>query len=198
MQTGHTCYQWITRNVPVIGASVRIANAYAKRGRADFYSHVAPWRSWRTRLGLGVLAALVLAGGLSLIAGGGRRSGVPVPHELALSILPDLLGFGIGVFALVFVLPGPFLKRLAESRQRRGWGAEILPADMGYPLVVMALALVVSVFIGAAPPGPATYFVGAFVLFYALVVTVELVSTIFTSAVAIIGVVEAEGDDTAS
>jgi hypothetical protein len=54
------------------------------------------------------------------------------------SVFPSLLGFGIGVFALIFVLPGELMSSLDKRRAKSGIGSSMMISDMAYPLVYLA------------------------------------------------------------
>lgn len=56
--------------------------------------------------------------------------------DTILSVFPSVLGFGIGAFALLFIMPSNFMIFLTQKRERLGFGPEIVPVDMGYPLIV--------------------------------------------------------------
>ena len=63
--------------------------------------------------------------------------------DAIISVFPSLLGFGIGVFALLFILPNRLYQLLDEEKENGNikFGHEILAVDMGYPLLVFAVIL---------------------------------------------------------
>lgn len=64
--------------------------------------------------------------------------------DLLVSVVPNLLGFGIGVYALIFIFPSGLDKRLKDE----GYSLERLSVDMAFPLVFMMLSIFVAVIIG--------------------------------------------------
>lgn len=61
--------------------------------------------------------------------------------DTILSVFPSVLGFGIGAFALLFIMPSNFMLFLTQKRERLGFGPEIVPVDMGYPLILLLFLL---------------------------------------------------------
>ncbi|MCG9559270.1 hypothetical protein [Vibrio kanaloae] len=109
------------------------------------------------------------------------------PEDAILGIFPDILGFGIGVFALLFALPTEFLDKLRQSVKNSNGdnkitGPEMLPADMAYPLLVYSVIMLFSVFFRAFPDEPVTTTISTIMLIYGFVVTLELLNSIFMTA----------------
>jgi len=174
--------------VPIVGEFLRIANAYAFRGD-DRNSRVpAQLRDWWGRIVRRVLGVLILEGLLLLAA-------VPFDLEpsqlarctdLALGIFPDLLGFGVGIYALIFVFPKTFTPLLEKRRAEVGFGAEIVNVDIGYPVAVLAIGLVVASALTLFPQGWTTGALGLFVLLYGLAMVFELLAFLFVTLQVII------------
>ncbi|WP_162788024.1 hypothetical protein [Chromobacterium haemolyticum] len=64
--------------------------------------------------------------------------------DLLISVVPNLLGFGIGVYALIFIFPSGLDERLKGE----GYSLERLSVDMAFPLVFMMLSIFIAVMIG--------------------------------------------------
>ncbi|ELB2858144.1 hypothetical protein QNE56_002575 [Vibrio parahaemolyticus] len=84
----------------------------------------------------------------------------------------------------MFIMPSDFLTFLKDRKDRGTTkiGPEIVPVDMGYPLITYVLVM----FIAAVNKFyPESYFfklVSLWALFYGLAMTVELVSFLFVSS----------------
>jgi hypothetical protein len=118
--------------------------------------------------------------------------------DLLVSIFPNLLGFGIGVYALIFALPESFFQSLRGEKKRNDEHSldsasevatqhnestppNMINADMAYPLLVMAVSIMYGAF--------AQFFVdfkifcvSIFLLTYCFVLMLELISLIYFSA----------------
>lgn len=183
---------WLLIRVPVVKDIVLIVNAYAWRGDTSFVERMAPLSNWFSRFGFRLSISAVVT---FMLYGQSLESFVsgyvpwfssvadvffrPTEHreigyELTISIFPNLLGFGLGVYALIFSLPG------ANNDQRPK--RNLLNADMGYPLLIMVLAIVVSVFAKIFDGRCSLAETSFFIFFYCLLLVLELISLIFMSA----------------
>lgn len=108
------------------------------------------------------------------------------PGSTATSILPNLLGFGIGVYALIFGLHKVLLRELQDAYKPRPGdkrpptgSALILNAEMAVPLLVLALTIVLGliqqIWSESMPLQATTWFA----LWLSLTFTVELICTLF-------------------
>ncbi|PHM60928.1 hypothetical protein [Xenorhabdus ishibashii] len=173
----------IIRRLPVIGAVFRIANAYACEGSDEGNKSFAPIHMWWSRIfkKMAYLFFFVLV--LSLINYQYISVWTWEPSDAILSVFPSILGFGIGVFALMFVMPSSFLKFLNEGKKSKqiNFGPEIVPVDMGYPLVVFVLVIVWAA-INKILPCQTFRFISVWAFFYGLAMTLELISFLFNSS----------------
>jgi hypothetical protein len=155
-------------SVPGFGIALRISNAYAFHGDLRANKMFAGWKAWSKAVGPELLIASLLttATAFNLILGmysSGVFSGcderfICKPGALLVSILPSILGFGIGVYALIFALSPQFLKLVSRriSTQIEGGDREfgsvlMLNADLAYPLVVLVNSLAIGVVQQMAP-----------------------------------------------
>lgn len=173
--------------LPLIGAVVKIANAYAFKGNPRYVIELASWDDWWKRIVKKAFIVAVIALVLTLI---GTMSEPAVnQNDIArqlLGVFPSLLGFGIGVFALVFVLPPSFVHHLQSEREALGFDASILAPDMAYPLLVLVVVLFIGACLLFLPPTFLGLYIAGFSLFYGIAVSLELVSMIFTTGYRII------------
>jgi hypothetical protein len=154
-------YKFLQR-IPIVGTLVSIANTYAFRGdRRSTGEFAGPWK-WIKVLFLPLLfsiglAVLTIAPALKhLFACGELRLSdlsdfSQKPGALAVSVIPNLLGFGIGVYALIFALASPIVrdinkaieKSIAEGRRTHG-SFLVINADLAYPLVVLVVTVAIA------------------------------------------------------
>ncbi|MGF6189582.1 hypothetical protein [Serratia sp. 2723] len=171
----------LLRMIPVIGAIFRIANAYAYEGRAEGNIYVAPFRMWWGRIFKKMVFILLFTEMLVLINGQLLLDWSWEPADTIFSVFPSVLGFGIGVFALMFVMPSNFLQFLKDRRGTLSFGPEIVPVDMGYPLVVFVL-VIVSAAINKIFPNGFLRFISVWAFFYGLAMAFELISFLFNTS----------------
>lgn len=174
------------KSITVIGAIVRVANAYAFSGDPEYVDRFAPWEKWKSRVINKAFKVFVFSAALVFVGylTDQNPSDLDIDN-LILGIFPDLLGFGIGVFALVFVLPSDFVREINGLGKRRNFAAIMAP-DFAYPLMVMATILALSGVLSFVEDTWETTTVSTFLLFYGLAVSIELVSSIFSIAIYII------------
>lgn len=75
-----------------------------------------------------------------------------IPGELATSILPNLLGFGIGVYALIFALDSKFVQDLQSGfegynkENNKSGSVLLLNTEMALPLIVITATITIGIF----------------------------------------------------
>jgi hypothetical protein len=180
--------------IPLIGELLRILNAYAYRGDARADEHFAPFYLWITAFWLQI--TLTTIAGL-LCTPELINEYLPIEYKLtylvqlepgpmATSILPNLLGFGIGIYALIFGLHKMLLRDLQASylrdtkneKQQLG-SALILNAEMAVPLLVLTITIAIGLVQQVAPALVILNFFSWLTLWLSLVFTLELVVTLF-------------------
>lgn len=186
----------ILLKIPVVGTLVYIANCYAFSGDTRATREFAGLRAWFKALFIPLLLASVLAAGVcwplvwkllverrlcfSLLSAFAKT-----PGDTIVSIIPSLLGFGIGVYALVFALAPAFVRELQKTidqtrtlRPNRYGSALMVNSDLAYPLTVLVITLVVGVYQKGYPSD--WLIIGAWVAFwYSIVVMVEIIGVLF-------------------
>jgi len=108
------------------------------------------------------------------------------PGQLITSAYPSLLGFGIGIYALVFVLAPKsmrlFQKQIDEeinSGARKEGHALMLNASMAYPLLVLTLSFIPAVLQQLSPASQILSIFTWIVFWYGIVVLIELIGLLF-------------------
>ncbi|MGR5297546.1 hypothetical protein ACPV5U_18510 [Vibrio mediterranei] len=170
-------------NIPVFGSVFTIANAYAHKGDQFGTIEIATIGQWWRRVLRKAWYTLVFVSALVLVAPEKICESSWVPADTILGAFPSILGFGIGVYALMFIMPSDFLTFLKERKDRGAKiGPEIVPVDMGYPLIAYVLVMFIAAANKFFPDSYHFKLVSIWALFYGLVMTVELVSFLFISS----------------
>lgn len=183
-------------SLPGIGPIVRISNAYAFQGDYQSDKKFASLRLWLRAFGPEFLVSLVLTLATmwtylraSWVAGGMVACAEEFyckPGALAVALIPSTLGFGIGVYALIFALSTVFVKDIHEkivtqkSTGSRLTGSELmLNSDLALPLLALVIALMVGIIQQAAPNS--IYLIGAtwLALWFLILSLLGLISVIF-------------------
>lgn len=185
-------YKLLVR-VPFFGIVLKIFNSYAYDGdfRAD--DRFASVYCWLKAYLLPFLFSIAMA---SLMMPDVINPFLPlcmqlgykveaVPGDISTSIFPSLLGFGIGVYALVFALEKRLVQDLQNSFKKPNstssdqGSALLLNTEMALPLVVIALTLAVAVLQKALIGSVLLNFLAWFSLWLSIYFTVELINTLF-------------------
>lgn len=116
--------------------------------------------------------------------------------SLNLNIFPNLLGFGIGIFALLFSIKSDFIVKLQDKNQSNGFDAQILNVDLAYPLIVIAWAVVVSACLKFFPSNNFTQTTAIASFFYGMAMIFELIGFIFITAFRMISDVSKQKPET--
>ncbi|MEX0447818.1 hypothetical protein [Xenorhabdus sp. SGI246] len=173
----------IIRGLPVIGVVFRIANAYVYEGSDEGNESLAPMRMWWNKILKKMIYLFFFVLFLCFINYKYTPAFTWEPSDAILSVFPSILGFGIGVFALMFVMPNSFLKFLVESKKSKqiSFGPEIVPVDMGYPLVVF-ISVIAWAGINKVFPFQSLKYLSVWAFFYGIAMTLELISFLFNSS----------------
>ncbi|WP_394144926.1 hypothetical protein [Vibrio atypicus] len=170
-------------DIPVFGSVFAIANAYAYKGDGLGTVRIAPIGLWWKRVLRKACYTLVFVSTLVLIAPEKIGTSAWVPADSILGAFPSILGFGIGVYALMFIMPSDFLTFLKKRKDSGAKiGPEIVPVDMGYPLMMYVLVMFIAAVNKFYPDSYYFKLASIWALFYGLVMTVELVSFLFVAS----------------
>ncbi|MGK3121170.1 hypothetical protein QZH44_08490 [Pseudomonas corrugata] len=145
--------------IPIFGVALKIFNSYAYDGDVKADDQFAGIFAWIKAYFFSVFICLTVA---FLLMPDFLNSLLPCPHisykvelapgELATSILPNLLGFGIGVYALIFALERKFFQDLqsgfeGHNRQNNKSGSVLLlNTEMALPLIIITATIAIGVF----------------------------------------------------
>ncbi|NGN97868.1 hypothetical protein G5S52_09430 [Grimontia sp. S25] len=170
-------------STPVLGAVFAIANAYAQRGAPQAQIHIASLSQWWSRIFKKAFCVLVFVLMLDFITDESIATSTWIPADTILGAFPSILGFGIGVYALMFIMPSDFLTFLREKKSEGSpIGPEIVPVDMGYPLITYVLVMLIASICKVFPDTIWLKIASYWALFYGLAMTIELVSFLFLTS----------------
>ncbi|WP_312272381.1 hypothetical protein [Pseudomonas sp.] len=179
--------------IPVLGPVLRIFNTYAFRGDVRSDDKLAGIRYWVSGFWVQSLIAIVATLGCmpeiinSFIPFNSRfvYSIDTQPGSLAISILPNLLGFGIGVYALIFALESKIIKNLqnvfskANEEKNLPGSALLLNATMAVPLVILTITIAFGVVQGICNENIYVKAVTWFFFWLSIIFILDLIDTIF-------------------
>ncbi|WP_143135124.1 hypothetical protein [Burkholderia ubonensis] len=187
-------------SIPVLGFLLRIANTYAYSGDYAASSKFAGIGRWGKAFGPPLFFSVLLTTGTiwpELMRALHCRElnfshasdFIQKPGALIGSTMPSLLGFGIGVYALIFGLAEPFVKQFKEliTKERQSGalshGSELmLNSDLAFPLIVLVTSLAIGT-IQQAHQGNPTLIIATWIFFwYSLISMIEMISVIFRLA----------------
>lgn len=171
------------RKIPVLGGIFLIANAYAFEGNIKHNQEIAPLKQWGVRIIIKVLTHAIIALSIFILSSYFSK---PIscwdwnPAETVMSSFPSILGFGIGVYALLFIMPNKFIQYLNEMKNKgSAITPELIQADMGYPLVVFVGVMFLAILGLAFPNSDTLKIVSLWALLYGLAMALELVTFLF-------------------
>lgn len=186
----------LLRRIPFFGILFVIANHYANSGLLSERNTIAKFSLWNSRIGVEFFIIFVLSLFIVTFFQDGlynahvNSNGLD-PASVSLAIFPSILGFGIGVFVVVFALPNEFISRLNKSEgvgSKKNFGAAMLVVDMAYPLIIYCAVLFGSFLLKLFPIGFITQLISIFLLLYGMFMTFELVGVVFSTAYAMLAI----------
>lgn len=175
----------VVRSIPVVRDFLFIINAYAWAGDPRFVFQFASVGNYYKRIISKMFFCLMLTLA-TMLAGQADQIDllkIDIPG-INLGLFPNLLGFGIGVYALIFIFPKDLLSRLNNSQKQgsRRVGAQGLNTAIAYPLAVFLLILIVSFYTRFIKPTEMVWGLCIFLAFYGLVMCLELVTFMLMAA----------------
>ncbi|WP_144815120.1 hypothetical protein [Enterobacter sp. DE0047] len=187
--------KWV-KLIPFLGAIFLVANFYANSGVLSKRKKIATFFDWCKRVLTGIIFTLVLSLGVVVFF----REGLFHPQfnstgldaaSVALSIFPSILGFGIGVFVVIFALPNQFMEKVNSIKvngSSKTFGASMMVVDMAYPLMVYAVVLMGEFLIKLFQISLLTQVISVFLLLYGMLMTFDLISLIFMTAYTLLAI----------
>ncbi len=173
--------------LPGAGSFIEISSDYASEGSTDFFGKIAPLKFWLRTLGWPILLAALLAAipypcGCMPYA----FEITAAPHDIALSLIPSLLGFGIGAYALVFGLSGELLKKIQDGHNKKELATKApagsvlnINSAFAFPLAMMALTTIVASLQKILPGIEVLSSITWFMTFLCLTLTYQLIVSLY-------------------
>lgn len=173
--------------LPGLGSFIEISSDYASEGSADFFEKIVPVKYWLRTLGWPILVSALLAT-IPYPCGCMSYSFTieAKPYDIALSLIPSLLGFGIGAYALVFGLGGDLLKKIQEGHNNKELATKApagsvlsINSAFAFPLATMAITTIVASVQKILPEIQALSTVTWFLTFLCLTLTYHLIVSLY-------------------
>lgn len=172
---------------PVIGTLTEIASDYVCEGAADFFEKIPPIRCWLKSLGWPIFLSFVLA--VLPLPYGFLNFALKIDahaYEIALAIVPSMLGFGIGAYALVFGLSSDILRKIqnAHVEHAKTTGKQVasvlsINSAFAFPLLIMAATLLLASLHSIFPSNLILSTVVWFLIFFSVVLIYQLVRSLY-------------------
>ncbi|REL27352.1 hypothetical protein DXX93_12775 [Thalassotalea euphylliae] len=165
--------------LPILGKYLKVTNAYAFKGDPRYSKQFAPYQLWSKRVFPAWRNSFILSFVILYIVELTNNKNYD-PGEYIVGAVPDLLGFAIGVFALIFVLPSG-LKDFIKKRGGKKFPIEEIPADVAYPLMGLVLALAGSFFLELVnDENKVALFFETVLVIYSIEMIIEMVMFIYS------------------
>lgn len=118
-------------------------------------------------------------------------------RELNFSLFSSLLGFAIGIYALIFSIPDRLFVFLDEKQKQGGKiSPRMLNSDMAFPLIILALIILANLILIFFPENFYSMLANIFMLLYGMSMVFELIAVIFFSAHKSLGITATESKKT--
>lgn len=166
---------------------IEISSDYVSDGSPRYFGKIAPVKFWIHSLWWPVLVSLLLAA-------------IPYPcgctpitleieakaYDVAFSLIPSLLGFGIGAYALVFGLSGDLLKKIQDEHNKKDNTHEqpassvlSINSSFAFPLIIMIVTCIVASVQKILPSLQILESITWFLVFLSLVLVYQLVVSLY-------------------
>lgn len=191
-------YKYLIK-VPVFGGILRVINSYAFHGDYRSDQEFAPLMMWLKTFFAPVCLAILLTfvssnnlhdfldHSLPCIFKFPKINDSISPSDLILASFPSLLGFGIGVYALIFALSTKFLKSVEDTLKnsiqegrRKSGSVLMLNSELAFPLLVLIITISLSAFGKIYPNKLIIIDIVWFSFWFSMIAIIELVQTLFS------------------
>lgn len=184
----------LLRTLPVLGTILLITNSYVYNGDANSSEKFSPLKLWLKKffsktLFVSLMTALVYIKEIadyfslkSLSQFIGEHNTV-TPGAIITSSFPSLIGFGIGVYALIFALDKSVIKHFQDAysnNKKKKYGSVlILSSDLAYPLIVLIITLGIGIFQVIFLNSSLLCLITWFSMWYSFVMIIEMLGVLF-------------------
>lgn len=181
------------KKIPILGVILYITNSYIYNGHVESNKKFAPVSLWFKKLGLRFLICFLL----TLLVFKDFIYNTYIHHALDFSSLlasslnpgekitatfPSLIGFGIGVYALLFALDKSVVAEVQKviSRSKKVTGSVLmLSSDLAYPLIILIITLGIGILQTVFSQSFCLCVITWFMLWYSFVVIIEMIGVLF-------------------
>lgn len=186
-------------NIPIFGNILRIINTYAYHGDCKSDTEFAPLWFWVKSFWASVLVSVLLtvlsSNHLHCLINEYLYFEVnfplvsinAVPSDLIFSSFPSLLGFGIGVYALIFGLSNVLvsnidraIKQSIQNGKRKNGSVLMLNSDLAYPLLILTIAMAIAAFGKLYQDNLIVIDIVWFAFWFSIIAIIELVTSLFS------------------
>lgn len=126
----------LIKKIPVIRVFVIVTNTYVLDGNINGIIFFAGWRNYFKKFWFRLGMPLMFSLGTRFLVAGDLQNKIEHINTIALSILPNLVGFGIGAYAFIFSLSREYFSRLKETTGVPS-GFALVNVSFAFPLIVI-------------------------------------------------------------
>lgn len=186
------------KKIPVAGTLIKITNAYVYNNDDSANDRFAPFHLWIKKFAIKTIITLLFLLYIffdqikldhyylpKLI--GEIPETLSKPGSIIYTIMPSLLGFGIGVYALLFAINGNLLRRLhdllvSKKNENKTFNGSflMLNSDLAFPLTFILITLFLGVLQIASPNSLGLIFISWFFLIYSFIALLEIIGVIYS------------------
>ncbi|CAI1610521.1 TPA: hypothetical protein ACKQJM_000269 [Serratia marcescens] len=183
----------ILKKIPILGVILYITNSYIYNGDVSSNERFAPVKLWFRKLTLKFFFCL----SMTLLIFKELIHNAYIHRALDFSLLsvstispgdkitatfPSLIGFGIGVYALIFALDKSIVREVQKSisKSKKITGSVLmLSSDLAYPLIILVITLGIGILQTVFSQSFYLCFMSWFMLWYSFVVIIEMIGILF-------------------
>ncbi len=138
----------------IIGPIIQIGSDYVSDGDTRYQSQPAPFKNWFISLCPSMVVSLILTSVLIYadLWLSSKHIENSNPAEYFLGVISSLLGFGIGVYALIFSTSGKMIRDIQEAHIAANNGKEektsvlSINSDFAFPLIFLTTTIIILTF----------------------------------------------------
>lgn len=163
--------------IPVFRVIMLIINLYVVDGDPKGLVLFGGWSRWIKKLWFRIFISLAFS---VVMVKFSLKDQVGKVDDISLAIFPNLIGFGIGAYALLFVLSKPLFSNL-KSELEISSGFSLVNANFAFPLLAIIFVMFAS-FVSKMLGSPCDI-MSMFVFGYGMLMLLDIVGVVFSSAI---------------
>lgn len=184
MSRKNECMPCLMR-IPGLGTLIEISNDFVSEGSPEFFGKIAPARYWLSTLGWPVCLSIALAALASPIMDPIVRTEAKA-FDAALTIIPSLLGFGVGAYALIFGLGGDILHNIQiahiknqETTSGKNTSVLHINSMFALPMLIMVITIIFAAIQKIIHDSNCLSFLVWFLTFFSLILCYQLIRSLY-------------------